>query len=794
MNVEGYYYKGGKAHREDSPAVIKYDDQGYKIEEYYSENRQFCQKIKYDKAQRKIEETYYCQGKLHRTSWKKPSVIKWNEKAQKIEEKYYWFGQCRNYWEGPAIIEWNERGEKIRETYYCEGKIKEIKNLQYITTDREYIINGICYTKKEIKSLLIEVINNAFKGIKQDLIKLSEYLYQNSNINRNKILARYLYKITDNKNIDSIYQYKILPEVSWFIKENEIRKKDKNFREEDEHLKNILSNIKIEYEHRSKKLLEDIYSLRDTIKYVNYDERRYYLEELAELRKKLTDTEIYKKLLRRPYYARMDLKYKGKQERYYIGEENFGKDIISVWSSVGAKYRAKTELQFDINNAHYEVLLRRTLNIQNGVLKNIFDEYVVDSENARNNITDPYLIQVLEEKRGEINLTNIIRTIQINQNNIIDYDFKKNLIVQGCAGSGKTMILLHRLANMKYNMTNLDLKKIKIITPNKNFNLFIDDLSKNLHIEDIDKISLCEYYVKLLVRYYKYTSINILKEKDITKQYKEEINSIRANNISNYNILEQVYSNKISEEIKASINRIKNNKKLSYKQVEEYYIEWRRQKFGKAINQDICSLYLKLLFMYYYYGVPAERDEYLCIDEGQDIPLEAYKLLRKINGEYVKFNIYGDLKQVLPNTPNIEEWKSCANELNAKVFKLEENYRNSDEIIHYYNNKLNMNDRILGVSTKQVEAIHRDYLRTYIKFHLILKNRVAIISNQKVNELISESYIVLGITEKGKASLLTVKEAKGLEFDVIFVIETDMTKNERYIAYTRGLSELYIVE
>ena len=38
-----------------------------------------------------------------------------------------------------------------------------------------------------------------------------------------------------------------------------------------------------------------------------------------------------------------------------------------------------------------------------------------------------------------------------------------------------------------------------------------------------------------------------------------------------------------------------------------------------------------------------------------------------------------------------------------------------------------------------------------------------------------------------------VDEVKGIEFDKVFVVSNKMTKNEKYIAYTRALSELVIV-
>ena len=41
---------------------------------------------------------------------------------------------------------------------------------------------------------------------------------------------------------------------------------------------------------------------------------------------------------------------------------------------------------------------------------------------------------------------------------------------------------------------------------------------------------------------------------------------------------------------------------------------------------------------------------------------------------------------------------------------------------------------------------------------------------------------------------MSVYESKGLEFSSVAVYDKDMTENEKYIAYTRALGRLAIVE
>lgn len=146
-------------------------------------------------------------------------------------------------------------------------------------------------------------------------------------------------------------------------------------------------------------------------------------------------------------------------------------------------------------------MLRRALEIKKATLIKCYDEYVFGNEIFAGGVADPFLVQTLREKRGEHKLTDIIKTIQQNQNQIIRHPLQNSLIAQGCAGSGKTMIMLHRLSYLKFNNPNLDLETVKILTPNELFNLHINELSEDLELEKIQRFTVDQYYLNLLSRY-----------------------------------------------------------------------------------------------------------------------------------------------------------------------------------------------------------------------------------------------------------------------------------------------------
>ena len=41
---------------------------------------------------------------------------------------------------------------------------------------------------------------------------------------------------------------------------------------------------------------------------------------------------------------------------------------------------------------------------------------------------------------------------------------------------------------------------------------------------------------------------------------------------------------------------------------------------------------------------------------------------------------------------------------------------------------------------------------------------------------------------------MTAEQAKGLEFETVFAVTGRMSENEKYIAYTRALDELYVYD
>ena len=186
---------------------------------------------------------------------------------------------------------------------------------------------------------------------------------------------------------------------------------------------------------------------------------------------RLRDISILKQAIASPYFARMKLKQVeavmvsdtpsmtrvrtvgdfsdedlGEEVDIYVGSNVIfyrGKIIVySHNSPLGNRVYSRFEDGRIVHGGYaYEVIFRRKFDIRDGKLMAVFQDYSIEEGGV---VYDKFLAHMLKVKRGDKRLTDIIPTIQANQNEIITAK-SDGSIVRGCAGCGKTMIMLQRL-------------------------------------------------------------------------------------------------------------------------------------------------------------------------------------------------------------------------------------------------------------------------------------------------------------------------------------------------------------
>lgn len=287
---------------------------------------------------------------------------------------------------------------------------------------------------------------------------------------------------------------------------------DKQREYEEEHIKAVMQMLKVVY---LKKLIRRINVIKDERRALNSatehsaENYRRVLELNAELKTLKSKLDSYKPFFDEPYFARMDLQDEAEgYNSYYIGKRgDEGLEIVDWRAPLARKFYQKSRLAFSINNYDYKLILRRAIRTGQGKVIDIKNEYLSlkgylsDEEIGGRDeavIFDPFLKDILQSRKEKHEICDIIETIQEKQYEIITLPERDEFVLQGVAGSGKTMILLHRLSYIMYNNEKLRPSDVLVITPSDSFNAFIDELATILELEKVKTSTLDSYFLSLL--------------------------------------------------------------------------------------------------------------------------------------------------------------------------------------------------------------------------------------------------------------------------------------------------------
>ena len=150
--------------------------------------------------------------------------------------------------------------------------------------------------------------------------------------------------------------------------------------------------------------------------------------------------------------------------------------------------------------------------IKNKKLLEVIQKYPLSDIDERE--LDTLFEQRLRENRNSPFFKNIIATLKEKQFEIIDAKTNESFIVQGCAGSGKSQCLFHRLFYLRAELSDKGWDKVLLITPTKLFNLYSAELVRRYKLTNIKNYSIAELYQNLL---------NTFDERFKNRQYEFEL-------------------------------------------------------------------------------------------------------------------------------------------------------------------------------------------------------------------------------------------------------------------------------
>ena len=168
-----------------------------------------------------------------------------------------------------------------------------------------------------------------------------------------------------------------------------------------------------------------------------------------------------------------------------------------------------------------KLLFSRNVDMDNRQVKSV--EILYDSSNnLYSNILDHYLRAALMRNKGKKGINSIIQTIQDKQDDIRTLDKDTSFIVQGCAGSGKTVVLLHRIRYLLYNNYVKD-SEFVLLVPTETMKNYLSSTTNSLKIDNNRIFSFANYYAFLINEK---IEEDVLDESVFSKAYLETIYSV----------------------------------------------------------------------------------------------------------------------------------------------------------------------------------------------------------------------------------------------------------------------------
>ena len=172
-----------------------------------------------------------------------------------------------------------------------------------------------------------------------------------------------------------------------------------------------------------------------------------------------------------------------------------GSDQVMLINADDDRYRSAIKgWRYPATNA--DITLSRNIFMKNKLVNDV--DVVYDRGNtAFSGITDAYLRKALIRNKTVPMAQSIIQTIQKKQDEIRLLPAGTSFIAQGCAGSGKTMVLLHRIRYLLYNKY-INNNEYIFLVPSNSFKNFIKPISNQFNISSKNVIPYKSYYQALL--------------------------------------------------------------------------------------------------------------------------------------------------------------------------------------------------------------------------------------------------------------------------------------------------------
>ncbi len=421
------------------------------------------------------------------------------------------------------------------------------------------------------------------------------------------------------------------------LKDSDFGRDDKLFEQEEQLKESVYKTLESKYSG----VYARVKAIQDQIGGGRYDDQESFMlhGDLAEAIRTQTKTEkMVGALYAKPYFSHIEVEFKkNEKEDYFLSDNESLDEVVDIGHSAhllpfkqdkkrpisGALfhcYQAKKGDPISYKAPEGQMTFTPQLicdtDVENRKLKEVVQLYPTPEE--FHITSDELLADKLEQNRNNPTLSNIISTLQLQQFEIIETDVNTNFVVQGCAGSGKSQCLLHRLFFLRDELSEAGWDKVLLLTPTKLFRQYSLALMKRYQLTDIMDCSITDLYIDLLNTYDKRFKerqyVFQLTEEYLPDDYlheiydEENVQKIEAeidNAISNYvsqackflseSVPEDVDIDVINGLVERLTEKISNINKTnkSFSEDDEYQEYLKRKKEYETCVNDIKTLIKK---------------------------------------------------------------------------------------------------------------------------------------------------------------------------------------------------------
>lgn len=556
-----------------------------------------------------------------------------------------------------------------------------------------------------------------------------------------------------------------------------------------------------------------------------FENERNQREKLLELKKYINQIDV-------PYFGSLS----EDDVRRYVGKSTLldsdFKVLISDWRSpLGSKYY---QYRYSGNG-----IVKKIYSVKSGKLEEIFE---VKSGNKE---ADIFLLKELSQKKGGL-LSDIVNTIQSQQDEIIRSEDDKPMVIQGVAGSGKTTILFHRISYLMFNNPEkYSRDKILLLVPTKIFKTYTEDIKVSLGIGDINVLTYSEFikqYLKLefpfviaeeknqktkdIVELFKLNEHEIVKKKleavgkvgiGMYEEYLKLSENKKLTYLEKIEIISEILEleDLVIDKLKDSLSSLEvflaliNNDELK-KNVTDYkkYLLSQNKELTnkrgvtKVLNKPLVRFALSEInqlveLKMYLEGNEGFKYNLIAVDEAQNLNIQSVSIISKfVKNSNVIFA--GDVAQRITDN-GINDWSELKTVLDFEFFEMDTTYRISKEIVEYLKSegfkKESLPKAVIskpGTLLKYEEIDSKEFKDKVNEFDEKSDN-LAVICNgvelkEKVLTLFERSVLIgkLGIS----VFIIDILQSKGLEFESVITVGFTKPDNFKYIASTRTLNNL----